>query len=118
MHTASLINRPSAAPSSHAAQLQGRAPQPRPPTLAAACRQPSLRPRAPAAVRALVQPALGGSGGSRAPERDVQAEATLQAERPVAHVDSAAPRPHVGPPAHVQATGRIVASGWRAQGGG
>jgi hypothetical protein len=66
-----------------------------------------------AARRKHVAQAVGGSwpvGGERLADRAVQAEATLQAERPTSVVDESLPRLHVGPPAFIKATGRIVAS--------
>jgi hypothetical protein len=79
----------------------------------AACTLKTARKQHVAELRSSLASAVGGSwpaGGERPTERAVQAEATLQAERPISFVDESLPRLHVGPPAYVKATGRIVAS--------
>ena len=100
------------------------------PSPSAAC---ALRSR-PAAPRGALQAQQAvGPGGSSHPaaggrpaelRAQVVAEATLQAERPTAApgveyaAADAAPRPHVGPPAYVKATGRVVASERPGRAGG
>lgn len=81
-------------------------------------RAPALTPAAGPRRSSHVQQAVGGS---RSSDRHVQAEATLQAEatvqveRPAELLESAVPRTHIGPPAYVKATGRIVASECRGR---
>lgn len=111
-------------PATHLAALHcsARAAHPaaaKPQPLLAAC---SSRGRAPQALSgprgaSLATTAVGPSGSSHpgaasrpADRIQVVAEATAQAERPVEVASDAAPRLHVGPPAFIKATGRIVAS--------